>query len=135
MLSHNNQSFRTKLSGNQTVFIFSNMLFWIDSHIFIYLDCLTLECFLVYVFSHIALFFNSINPRNKNRSIRCFHWSMMIVVSLTIWLSSWIASSYFSLQNSLMNVSVTLFIIICFEIYMLHFKLLFILLLFPFKNC
>ena len=33
MLSHNNQSFRTKLSNNQMVFIFSNMLFWIDSYI------------------------------------------------------------------------------------------------------
>ena len=41
----------------------------------------------------------------------------------------------FLLQNSLMNVSVTLFIIICFEIYMLHFQLLFILLLFPFQSC
>ena len=43
----------------------------------------------------------------------------MIVVSLTIWLSWWVASSHFSFQNIHMNVSATLFnifvlIYICF---------------------
>ena len=66
MLSHNNQSFRTKPSNNQMVFIFCIMLFWIDSHIFIYLDCLKLECKIgICLFTHIELFFYSINPRNN----------------------------------------------------------------------
>ena len=66
MLSHNNQSFRTKPSNNQMVFIFCIMLFWIDSHIFIYLDCLKLECKIgICLFTHIELFFYSFNPNSN----------------------------------------------------------------------
>ena len=65
MLSHNKQFFHTKLSGNQTVFIFSNMLFWIDSHIFIIWIVWNWNAFLVYVFSHIELFFYSFNPNSN----------------------------------------------------------------------
>ena len=65
MLSHNNQSFRTKQSDHQMVFIFSFMLFWIDSHVF-YLDCLKLEFILgICLFTHIELFFYSINPNSN----------------------------------------------------------------------
>ena len=55
MLSHNNQSFHTKQSNYQMVFIFSYMLFWIDSHIYSFIWIVWYwNAFLIFVCSHIS---------------------------------------------------------------------------------
>ena len=92
------------------------------------MDCILGIC----LFSHIKKFFYSINPNKKcswycfqNRSIRCFHWSMinthisnnMIMVTSCFF--------PFSINYFQMYVSVAFFIIIWFEINMLHFQLFF----------
>ena len=66
MLSHNNQSFHTKQSQNQVFFIFSNTLFWIDPHIFTYLNYLIFKYILdICLFSHFEFIFYSINSNNN----------------------------------------------------------------------
>ena len=102
-------------------------------HRFIYLDCLTLECILgICLLTHIELFFYSFNPNSywlcfQNRSIRCFHWSIMIVVSLTIWLSSWVAFSHFYYKIVLWMFQSLFSLLFVFKyIYLLYFQLFFI---------
>ena len=142
MLNHNNHPFYTKLSNNQRS-LFSVICYSESIHTYSFIWIVWhWNAFLVFVCLHISSYssIQSIQiiiqlmtfPESIDKMLSLIHDNSRIMNNMIIIMGCFFP---FLLQNSLMNVSVTLFIIICFEIYMIHFQLLFILLLFPFHSC